>query len=104
LFQSIRLFRNFARFVKRCPRFALHPDHLLSFGAALAKILRAEHAVGLIELASLGSVFKANMRERAIYTEPFVHGYTAFEDKRNGDAASEDVFAIWAEAREKLGA
>jgi chromosome partitioning protein len=69
-----------------------------------SKILRADHAAGLIELASLGSVFKANMRERAIYTEPFVHGYAAFEDKRNGDAASEDVFAIWAEVREKLGA
>jgi len=69
-----------------------------------SKILRAAHAAGLTELGSLGSVFKANLRERAIYTEPFVHGYAAFEDKRNGDAASEDVFAIWAEVREKLGA
>jgi hypothetical protein len=69
-----------------------------------SKIHRAEHAAGLIELASLGSVSKANTRERAIYTEPFVHGSAAFEDKRNGDAASEDVFAIWAEVREKLGA
>jgi hypothetical protein len=43
------------------------------------------------------------MRERVIY-EPFVHGYTAFEDKWNGDAASEAVLAVWAEAREKMGA
>lgn len=68
------------------------------------KIVRAERAASLIELTSLGPVLNATMRERTIYTEPFVHGYAAFEDKRNGDAASEDVFAIWAEVREKLRA
>jgi chromosome partitioning protein len=67
-----------------------------------SKIVRKDQAVGLEELAMFGPVFSATMRERVIYTEPFVHGYSAFEDKRHGDPASEDVLAIWAEVRERL--
>lgn len=47
---SIRLFRNFARSVKRCPRFSAYPDQLLSFGAAPAKYF----ALSML-LASLNS-------------------------------------------------
>jgi chromosome partitioning protein len=66
------------------------------------KVVRKNQSAGLKELAMFGQVFRAAMRERVIYTEPFVHGYSAFEDKRHGDPASEDILAIWAEVRERL--
>jgi chromosome partitioning protein len=69
-----------------------------------SKVVRKDQAAGLKELAMFGQVFSATMRERVIYTEPFVHGYSAFEDKRHGDPASEDILAIWAEVRERLAA
>jgi chromosome partitioning protein len=69
-----------------------------------SKIVRKEQAACMEELATFGQVFGASMRERVIYTEPFVNGYSAFEDRRRGDPAAEDVFAIWAEVRERLAA
>ena len=69
-----------------------------------SKIVRKDQAACMEELATFGQVLRASMRERVIYTEPFVNGYSAFEDKRRGDPAAEDVFAIWAEVRERLAA
>jgi hypothetical protein len=50
----------------------------------------------------LGPVFTATMRERVIHTEPFIRGYSAFEDRRHGDPAAEDILGIWAEIRGHL--
>ncbi len=69
-----------------------------------SKIVRKDQATCMEELATFGEVFGASMRERLIYTEPFIHGYSAFEDRRRGDPGAEDVFAIWAEVRERLAA
>jgi cellulose biosynthesis protein BcsQ len=78
---------------KSLPAIRSHASSLAFVCCRASKEVRRDEAEVLEELATLGQMIRATMRERVIYTDAFVHEYSAFQDKRHGYPAAKQTTA-----------